>query len=137
MSTGVVVNDSRRGERAISHGAWRSTAAPYGQPHQQVRPYNRLVIGSLQARGYCAPGRDMISAASAEATAPRAGSHEDDTGGAETWRPRSAEDRRAISVQLARVTRGQSRLLPVLELGWSATSSAVICPIPKLTVRDR
>jgi uncharacterized protein (UPF0548 family) len=40
-----------------------------------------------------------------------------------------------IAVQLARVTSGQSRLLPVARSGWSAASSATICPIPKLIVR--
>jgi hypothetical protein len=47
-----------------------------------------------------------------------------------------AEDRRAISVQLARVTRGQSQLLRVFEVGCTASSSAMICPIPKLTVQS-
>ena len=45
-----------------------------------------------------------------------------------------ADDRRAISVQLATVKRGQSRVLRVSEVGCSAASSAVICPIPKLIV---
>jgi hypothetical protein len=48
-----------------------------------------------------------------------------------------ADDRRAISVQLATVNRGQSRVLRVSEVGCSAASSAVICPIPKLIVRVR
>ena len=46
-----------------------------------------------------------------------------------------ADDRRAISVQLATVKRGQSRVLPVSGVGCSAASSAAICPIPKLIVR--
>ena len=46
-----------------------------------------------------------------------------------------AEGHCAISVQLARVMSGQPRLLPVSELGCSTASSAVICPIPKLTVQ--
>ncbi len=45
------------------------------------------------------------------------------------------EDRRAISVQSDRVTSGQSRVAPVHEVGWSATSQAMICPIPKLIVQ--
>ena len=49
----------------------------------------------------------------------------------------AGQDRCAISVQLARVTSGQSRLLPVAQSGWSAASSATICPIPKLIVRVR
>jgi len=48
---------------------------------------------------------------------------------------RSTEDRRAISVRLATVKRGQSWLLRVFEVGCSATSSAAIYPIPKLTVQ--
>src|ERR1700733_12170906 len=36
---------------AISHGTQRSTAVPYGQPDQQVRPHDRLILGSLQAGG--------------------------------------------------------------------------------------
>jgi hypothetical protein len=48
---------------------------------------------------------------------------------------RSAEDRRAISVRLATVKRGQSLLLRVFEAGCSATLSAAIYPIPKLTVQ--
>jgi anti-anti-sigma factor len=44
------------------------------------------------------------------------------------------QDPRAISVQLARVTKGQSRLPRVPEVGCSAALSAMICPIPKLTV---
>jgi anti-anti-sigma factor len=47
------------------------------------------------------------------------------------------QDPRAISVQLARVTKGQSRLLRVSEVGCSAALSAMIYPIPKLTVRVR
>ena len=43
--------------------------------------------------------------------------------------------RRAISVQLTRVKRGQSRLLPVCEVGCSAALSVAICPIPKLIVQ--
>ena len=42
--------------------------------------------------------------------------------------------RRAITVQLACVKRGQSRLLRVCEVGCSAALSAAICPIPKLIV---
>ena len=48
-----------------------------------------------------------------------------------------ADDRRAISVQLATVKRGQSRVLRVSEVGCSAALSAAICPIPKLLVRVR
>lgn len=44
---------------------------------------------------------------------------------------------RAINVQLAKVTSGQSRLLAVPQVSCSAASSAAICPIPKLTVRVR
>jgi uncharacterized protein (UPF0548 family) len=40
-----------------------------------------------------------------------------------------------IAVQLARMTSGQSRLLPVARSGWSAASPATICPIPKLIVQ--
>jgi hypothetical protein len=47
------------------------------------------------------------------------------------------QDPRAVGVQLAKVTTGQSRLLRVSEVGCSATLSAMICPIPKLTVRVR
>lgn len=43
--------------------------------------------------------------------------------------------RRAINVQLARATSGQSRILLVRSVGWSAASAGMICPIPKLTVR--
>ena len=46
-------------------------------------------------------------------------------------------DRRAINVQLARVTSGQPRLLQVPRVAWSAVLPAVICPIPKLIVRVR
>ena len=42
---------------------------------------------------------------------------------------------RAISVQLAKVKKGQSRPLRVYEFGCSAAPSATIYPIPKLTVR--
>jgi hypothetical protein len=45
-----------------------------------------------------------------------------------------AEGRRAISVQLARVIERSTRLLPVPKPGCSSASSAMICPIPKLTV---
>jgi len=45
--------------------------------------------------------------------------------------------RRAINVQLARVACGQSRILRVSPLGWSAASAGMICPIPKLIVRVR
>ena len=54
--------------------------------------------------------------------------------GCEAWK---ADGCRAISVQLATVKRDQSRILRVCEVGCSAASSAVICPIPKLTVRIR
>ena len=47
---------------------------------------------------------------------------------------RGADEHRAISVQLTRVRRGQSGLLGVSRVGCSAAVSAVICPIPKLTV---
>jgi len=43
-----------------------------------------------------------------------------------------ADGRHAISVQLATVKRGQSRILRVSEVG---CSSAAICPIPKVIVR--
>jgi hypothetical protein len=46
-------------------------------------------------------------------------------------------ERRAINVQLARVTSGQSRALSVYKVGWSTASSTAICPIPKLIVRVR
>jgi uncharacterized protein (UPF0548 family) len=39
-----------------------------------------------------------------------------------------------IAVQLARVTGGLSRLLPVAQSGWSGASSTTICPIAKLLV---
>ena len=48
--------------------------------------------------------------------------------------PRSTEDRRAINVQLAKVTDGQSQLLQASQVAWSAMSAGMICPIPKLTV---
>ena len=55
--------------------------------------------------------------------------------------PRSAgdpgQDRRAISVQLATVPRGQSRVLAVPAPGWSAGLAARIGRIPKLIVRVR
>ena len=51
--------------------------------------------------------------------------------------PRLQQDHRAISVQLARVTRGQSRLLAVPGPGWSAALAARIGRIPKLIVRVR
>ena len=51
------------------------------------------------------------------------------------WGQSRGEDRRAISVQLDRVTSGQSRVLWVYEVGWSTASRAMICPIPKLIVR--
>ncbi len=38
-------------------------------------------------------------------------------------------------MQLARLTRSQSRLLRVFEVGCLASSSAMICPIPKLTMQ--
>jgi hypothetical protein len=41
---------------------------------------------------------------------------------------------RAVNVQLAKVTKGQSRLLPVSRVSSAAASAAMICPIPKLTV---
>ena len=47
----------------------------------------------------------------------------------------SPEDRRAISVQLARATDGKSRPLPGRQLSWSAVPAGTICPIPKLKVR--
>jgi hypothetical protein len=51
--------------------------------------------------------------------------------------PRSGQDHRAISVQLARVTSGQSRTSPVAPPGWSAAPAAWIGRIPKLIVRVR
>jgi len=52
-------------------------------------------------------------------------------------RPSSGQDLRAISVPLARVTRGQPRLLPAIRLGRSAPLTAVTVPLPKLIVRVR
>ena len=43
-------------------------------------------------------------------------------------------DRCAISVQLAKVTNGQSRLLQVSQVACSAIPAGMICPIPKLIV---
>jgi hypothetical protein len=48
----------------------------------------------------------------------------------QSQRARQADRARAIKVQLARVNRGQSRLLRVGEVGCSAASSAATCPIP-------
>jgi Domain of unknown function (DUF1707) len=42
-----------------------------------------------------------------------------------------------IYVQLAQVSSGQSRTLWITRVAWSAASTGIICPIPKLTVRDR
>src|SRR5258707_4863728 len=53
------------------------------------------------------------------------------------YAPPSGQDRRAISVQLARVIRGQPRVLPAARIGRSAPLSAVTVPLPKLTVRVR
>jgi hypothetical protein len=49
----------------------------------------------------------------------------------------SAQDSRAISVQLTRVTSGQSRLLAVTRPRWSAAPAAWIGRFPKLIVRVR
>jgi hypothetical protein len=66
---------------------------------------------------------------------PRAGSYEEDEGGAGHEAPpnqyRSAYDRRAISVPLARVTRGQPGPLGSAR---SAPLAAVTAALPKLTV---
>jgi hypothetical protein len=45
--------------------------------------------------------------------------------------------RRAINVQLAGTTSGQSRILWVTRVAWSAISAGMICPIPKQKVRAR
>ncbi len=44
--------------------------------------------------------------------------------------------RRAINVQLARVARGQPRLLQPARIGGSAARSGVAAPFPKLTIQD-
>ena len=69
----------------------------------------------------------------------RSGSYEKDRGGAghAPKRPRSAHDRRAISVPLAGVTRGQPRSLGTARDAWSAPLAAVTVTLPKLIVRVR
>ena len=57
--------------------------------------------------------------------------------GAAPNRARSAHDRRAISVPLARVTRGQPRSLGTARYAWSAPLAAVTAALPKLIVRVR
>ena len=52
-------------------------------------------------------------------------------------RPAPGHDHRAISVQLAPVNQGQSRVLAVHGPGWSATPAGRIGRIPKLIVRVR
>ena len=72
---------------------------------------------------------------------PRAGSYEEDEGGAGHEAPpnqyRSAYDRRAISVPLARVTRGQPGPLGSARDARSAPLAAVTAALPKLIVRVR
>jgi hypothetical protein len=50
---------------------------------------------------------------------------------------RPGHDHRAISVQLATASKGQSRILTVPGHGWSPPLAAQIGPIPKLIVRVR
>ncbi len=49
----------------------------------------------------------------------------------------SAHDRRAISVPLTRVTKGQPRSLGTARSAWSASLAAVSAALPKLIVRVR
>jgi hypothetical protein len=49
----------------------------------------------------------------------------------------SVHDRRAISVPLARVTRGQPGSLETVRDAWSAPLAAVTAELPKLIVRVR
>ena len=52
-------------------------------------------------------------------------------------RRRSAQNRRAISVPLTRVTRGQPGSLGTTRDAWSAPLAAVTAALPKLIVRVR
>jgi hypothetical protein len=84
--------------------------------------------------------REVASRAWTRRPRPRAGSYEEYGEEQCTERPEpasSGQDRRAISVQLARVTSGQSRTLPVTRHSWSAAVAAWISQIPKLIVRVR
>ena len=74
------------------------------------------------------------------AATTKAGSYEEDGGGAGVGRPvpsGSEHDHRAISVQLTPVNQGQSRVLAVHGPGWSAALAARVGRIPKLIVRVR
>ena len=72
---------------------------------------------------------------------PKAGSYEEDRGGAgreaAPTRRRSAHDRRAISGPLTRATRGQPRSLGTARNARSAPLAAVTAALPKLIVRVR
>jgi hypothetical protein len=52
-------------------------------------------------------------------------------------RRRSAQNRRAISVPLTRVTRGQPGSLGTTRDAWSAPLAAITAALPKLIVRVR
>jgi hypothetical protein len=123
--------------------------------YQRIRPScSWLVRGTdLPCWGYRPPRWDMISAEFSESRPsrcavasraltrrprPRAGSYEEDGGGAGYEAPDAAVPvRRAINVQLARVTRGQPRLLQSTRTGRSAARSGVAALFPKLIVRVR
>ena len=101
-----------------------STLPTPGSMRQRVRGYSRI--------GRRRPGPR------------RMGSYEKDGGGAghepapDRRRHRTpAQDRRAISGPLNRVTRGQSRLPGASQPGWSAPLAAVTAALPKLIVRVR
>jgi hypothetical protein len=51
-------------------------------------------------------------------------------------RPGAWQDRRAISVPLVRVTRGQPRSLGTARDAWSAPLAAVTAALPKLILAD-
>ena len=115
-----------------------------------------MPVAAFQAGDTRPPRWDMISAESSESRPsryavasraltprprPRAGSYEEDGGGAgydvQAGRWVLAPVRRAINVQLARVTRGQPRPLQAARIGRSAARSGVAAPFPKLIVRVR
>src|ERR1022692_2874138 len=68
---------------------------------------------------------------------PRAGSYEEDGGGAGHEAGMNAARQRKVAVPLAWVTRGQPRLLGIIRVASSAPLTGVTARLPKLIVRVR
>ena len=112
--------------RSVSGGAPPPSRAP--EDRFKTAPQKASSGPTLERRSLCTPSGQRPRARQQPARTGRGPSP------ASCGQSRE-KDRRVISVQLDRVMGGQSRALPVYEVGWSTALRAMIGPIPKLIVR--